>query len=202
MLTHRERILAQILEERQAGSNPDPLDSTGRGVLLERRYLETIAEWRVCAIFVSPPDLLLCARVKLSGLWPPIFGWVQTSSGLDAEFAVVPLGYCSAKNAIIMDRFGSSLEKKLGGNLCSEYRVGIALRCVQCVQHVHEKGIVHRDIKASNFLVEGSIRNKALKLADFGLAVRQAGPFRDWTLYGHRELILSLWKHCGAGITV
>ncbi|KAL9668426.1 hypothetical protein QQ045_002807 [Rhodiola kirilowii] len=35
------------------------------------------------------------------------------------------------------------------------------------LQHCHEKGILHRDIKGSNLLID---RNGALKIADFGLA--------------------------------
>lgn len=35
------------------------------------------------------------------------------------------------------------------------------------LQHCHEKGILHRDIKGSNLLID---RNGMLKIADFGLA--------------------------------
>lgn len=35
------------------------------------------------------------------------------------------------------------------------------------LQHCHERGILHRDIKASNLLID---RNGMLKIADFGLA--------------------------------
>lgn len=35
------------------------------------------------------------------------------------------------------------------------------------LQHCHERGILHRDIKASNLLID---KNGTLKIADFGLA--------------------------------
>lgn len=44
---------------------------------------------------------------------------------------------------------------------------------VQAVAYLHEHGIIHRDLKLSNILLDDSMKPK---LADFGLAVRQSNP--------------------------
>jgi len=54
------------------------------------------------------------------------------------------------------------------------------------LQHCHERGILHRDIKGSNLLID---KNGMLKIADFGLA-NFYGPDR------HRPLtsrVVTLW---------
>ena len=60
------------------------------------------------------------------------------------------------------------------------------------LQHCHEKGIMHRDIKASNLLID---RNGVLKIADFGLAtsIEAEGPLTNRVVtlwYRAPELLL------------
>jgi len=63
---------------------------------------------------------------------------------------------------------GGSLANKVA-SLTGEWRAvaGIALKVAQAVQHAHERGIVHRDIKPGNILFDA--RGEPL-VADFGLA--------------------------------
>ena len=54
------------------------------------------------------------------------------------------------------------------------------------LQHCHERGILHRDIKASNLLID---KNGMLKIADFGLAnFYQPKPKRPLT-----SRVVTLW---------
>lgn len=54
------------------------------------------------------------------------------------------------------------------------------------LQHCHERGILHRDIKASNLLID---ENGMLKIADFGLAnFYQPKPKRPLT-----NRVVTLW---------
>lgn len=56
---------------------------------------------------------------------------------------------------------------KTHGPLSIETAVNFAQQILEGIQHAHEMGIVHRDIKPQNILVD---RHKTLKILDFGIA--------------------------------
>ena len=47
------------------------------------------------------------------------------------------------------------------------------------LNHCHEKGIAHRDLKTENILLAGEEENFCLKIADFGFAAPLEGPNGD-----------------------
>lgn len=57
---------------------------------------------------------------------------------------------------------------RLGTNLALSY----ALQSAEALQHVHERGFIHRDVKSANLLVVPGWRN--VVLSDFGLAQVQS----------------------------
>jgi len=44
------------------------------------------------------------------------------------------------------------------------------LQCIEAIKHCHDNGIVHRDIKHTNFILKSKDRCSSVKLIDFGLS--------------------------------
>jgi serine/threonine protein kinase len=42
---------------------------------------------------------------------------------------------------------------------------------IECVYYLHERNVIHRDLKAANILITDGINGRFLKLEDFGLSV-------------------------------
>lgn len=81
---------------------------------------------------------------------------------IDARLAYFVMEKCAYGLFQFMERM-SELNERSVGNIVEQMLQGVA--------HVHSIGIVHRDIKADNFLVGGKNRS-TIKLSDFGLAAR------------------------------
>ena len=63
---------------------------------------------------------------------------------------------------------GKSLHERIGSlPLSADEAVGIAMQIAEGLQEAHEKGIIHRDIKAANIIIT---KKGQAKIMDFGLA--------------------------------
>jgi len=67
--------------------------------------------------------------------------------------------------------------------LTTRERLALFLRTCHAVQHAHQKGIIHRDIKASNVLVSIQDEQPVPKIIDFGLAKATAQRLTERTVY-------------------
>jgi serine/threonine protein kinase len=73
---------------------------------------------------------------------------------------------------------------------CDQHKLAIAdrlhlfIQICSAVQHAHQKGILHRDLKPTNILVEAHDDRPVPKVIDFGLAKALSGqPLTDRTLF-------------------
>ncbi|WP_437917135.1 AAA family ATPase [Sorangium sp. So ce302] len=104
---------------------------------------------------------------------------------LDHEAVVAPLALETHEGlpALVMEDFGGeSLDHLIGAPMDAERFLELAVRIAACVAAIHERDILHKDLKPQNILVNTATGQ--VKLADFGLASRfsreqpPAGPPR------------------------
>jgi tetratricopeptide (TPR) repeat protein len=66
---------------------------------------------------------------------------------------------------------GPTLAERIGGTPLAPRSAGMIVAAIaRAIQHAHEHGIVHRDIKAANILLSGPPDNPVPKVTDFGAA--------------------------------
>ena len=67
--------------------------------------------------------------------------------------------------------------------LTTKQRLNLFIEVCQAIQHAHQKGIIHRDIKPTNILVTLLNGEPVPKVIDFGIAKATEGRLTDATIY-------------------
>lgn len=76
-------------------------------------------------------------------------------------------------NYMVIDLLGDSLEglrQKCGGSFSLKTVIGVGLQMLRRLEAIHNLGVIHRDIKPDNFLIDP--KTNLVYLIDFGLARR------------------------------
>ena len=103
--------------------------------------------------------------------------------------AVKSFGYSGDYNVLIMELMGKSLED-LFENLPNKKMTircvcNLGIQMIEIMEFIHNKHIIHRDIKPDNFVMGKGIKGKFLYLLDFGLSKK----YRSSTTLKHYPLI-------------
>jgi serine/threonine protein kinase len=119
------------------------------------------------------PILLVVAEETSPGCIKRLEHEYALRSELDAEWAARPvaLKHDSGRMKLVLeDPGGTPLDRLLGRPLDVSYFLRIAIPLVGALRHVHERGLIHKDIKPVNILVNGA--TGAVKFTGFGIASR------------------------------
>jgi PAS domain S-box-containing protein len=119
------------------------------------------------------PILLAVAEEILPGCVEQLEHEYALKSELDAEWAVRPiaLGRDNGRMTLVLeDHGGTPLDQLRSRPLDVSHFLRIAIPLSGALGHVHERGLIHKDIKPANILVEWASRS--VWLMGFGIASR------------------------------
>ncbi len=158
------------------------LEELGRGGMGVVYKAEDTKLKRLVALKFLPPELTHIPDIK-----ERFIREAQAAAALDHPniCTVYEFDEAEEKSFISMAYIeGQNLKKKIeSGPLESEEALRIATQVAEGLQEAHKKGVVHRDIKSSNIMLDE--RNHA-KIMDFGLARKTGGTLitKDGTTMG------------------
>jgi PAS domain S-box-containing protein len=119
------------------------------------------------------PILLVAAEETSPGCVERLEHEYALKSELDAGWAARPvaLTHDNARMTLVLeDPGGTPLDQLLGRPLDVSHFLRIAIPLAGALRHVHERGLIHKDIKPANILVESA--SSGVRLMGFGIASR------------------------------
>jgi len=119
------------------------------------------------------PTLLVAAEETSLGCVERLQHEYALKAELDADWAARPvaLTHYNGRMALVLeDPGGAPLDRLLGRPLEVSHFLRIAIPLAGALRRVHERGLVHKDIKPANILVEAA--SGGVWLTGFGIASR------------------------------
>ena len=119
------------------------------------------------------PILLVAAEETSPGCVERLEHEYALKSELDADWAARPvaLTHDNGRMALVLeDPGGAPLDRLLGRPLDGSHFLRIVIPLAGALRHVHERGLIHKDIKPANILVESA--SSGVWLTGFGIASR------------------------------
>jgi PAS domain S-box-containing protein len=131
-----------------------------------------IALWRGSGTGLAP--ILLAAAEETSlGCVERLEHEYQLKAQLDADWAVRPIAlrhHNGRRILVLEDPGGAPLDRLLGRPLEVSHFLRVAIPLAAALRQLHERGLVHKDIKPANILVD--LASGRVRLTGFGIASR------------------------------
>src|ERR1700694_5289023 len=122
------------------------------------------------------PNLLVSAEETSLGCVARLEHEYALKAELDADWAACPvaLAHYNDRMALVLeDPGGGPVDRLLGQPLDVSHFLRIAIPLAGALRHVHERGLIHKDIKPANILVDAA--SGGVWLTGFGIASRLPG---------------------------
>src|SRR5258705_701182 len=119
------------------------------------------------------PILLVAAEERSPGCVERLEHEYALKSELDADWAARPVALThddGRMTLVVEDPGGAPLDRLLGRPLEVSHCLRIAIPLAGALRRVHERGLIHKDIKPANILVESA--SSGVWLTGFGIASR------------------------------
>src|SRR5258705_1283065 len=119
------------------------------------------------------PILLVAADESSLGCIERLEHEYALRAELEADWAARPVSLAHYKGRLTLvleDPGGAPLDRLLGRPLDVSHFLRIAIPLAGALRHVHERGLIHKDIKPANILVESA--SSGVWLTGFGIASR------------------------------
>jgi serine/threonine protein kinase len=122
------------------------------------------------------PILLVAADESSPGSVERLEHEYALKAELDADWAAQPVALTRYKDRLTLvleDPGGAPLDRLLGRPLDVSHFLRIAISLTVALRRVHERGLIHKDIKPANILVDAA--SGGVWLTGFGIASRLGG---------------------------
>src|SRR5258705_11532806 len=122
------------------------------------------------------PILLVAAQETSPGCVERLEHEYALKAELDAEWAARPVAlthYNDRMTLVLEDPGGAPLDRLLGQPLDVSHFLAIAISLAGKLRQMHDRGLVHKDIKPANILVNAA--GRYVSLTGFGIASRLPG---------------------------